>query len=224
MVPSGPSNKPPGTPSQVLNNALLKKGCRVLAAADPCLGRWIKAIGPLSFRPRPERFHSLCRAIIGQQLSNAAARTIHRRFLSLFAPARNPTPVRLLKLKPRLLRSCGLSEKKAFYLRELAAAFDGGHLQRRRLSKMGDEEIIELLIPLPGIGRWTAEMFLIFCLGRPDIFSIGDLALRAGAEKVAGRKLKDRELLARTAGWAPWRSVASLYLWKIAHWKDAPPG
>ena len=89
---------------------------------------------------------------------------------------------------------------------------------------MGDEEIIELLIPLPGIGRWTAEMFLIFCLGRPDIFSIGDLALRAGAEKVAGRKLKDRELLARTAGWAPWRSVASLYLWKIAHWKDAPPG
>ena len=208
---------------QVLNSELLKKGCRELGVADPALGRWIETIGPLSFRPRPGRFHSLCRAIIGQQLSNAAAQTIHRRFLSLFTPARNPTPARLLELKPRLLRGCGLSERKAFYLRELATAFDGGHLRQRRLSSLDDEEIIELLIPLPGIGRWTAEMFLIFCLGRPDIFSIGDLALRAGAEKVAGRKLKDRELLARAAAWAPWRSVAALYLWKIAHWKGTPP-
>ncbi|MFP6738115.1 MAG: DNA-3-methyladenine glycosylase 2 family protein [Planctomycetota bacterium] len=207
---------------QVLNSELLKKGCRILAAADPALGLWIETIGPLSFRPRPERFHSLCRAIIGQQLSNAAARTIHRRFLSLFAPARRPTPARLLKLEPRRLQGCGLSEKKALYLRELAAAFDGGHLRHRRLSKMSDEEIIELLIPLPGIGRWTAEMFLIFCLGRPDIFSIGDLALRAGVARVAGREMKDRELLEHAAAWAPWRSIASLYLWKIAHWKDTP--
>lgn len=207
---------------QVLNSALLKKGSLGLAAADPALGRWIEIIGPLSFRPRPGRFRSLCRAIIGQQLSNAAARTIHRRFLALFAPTRRPTPARLLELEPRRLQGCGLSEKKAFYLRELAAAFDGGHLRRRRLSEMGDEEIIELLIPLPGIGRWTAEMFLIFCLGRPDIFSIGDLALRAGVARVAAREMKGRELLEHAAAWAPWRSIASLYLWKIAHWKDTP--
>ena len=207
---------------QVLNSALLKKGSLGLAAADPALGRWIEIIGPLSFRPRPGRFRSLCRAIIGPQLSNAAARTIHRRFLALFAPARSPTPTRLLKLEPRRLQGCGLSEKKAFYLRELAAAFDGGHLLRRRLSEIGDEEIIELLIPLPGIGRWTAEMFLIFCLGRPDIFSVGDLALRTGVARVAGREMKGRELLEHAATWAPWRSIASLYLWKIAHWKDTP--
>ncbi|MEC8895454.1 MAG: DNA-3-methyladenine glycosylase 2 family protein, partial [Planctomycetota bacterium] len=78
------------------------------------------------------------------------------------------------------------------------------------------------LIPLPGIGRWTAEMFLLFCLGRPDIFSIGDLALRAGVTRLAGREMNDRELLEHTRAWAPWRSVASLYLWKIAHWKDSP--
>ncbi len=218
MAPSGPSNKPP----QVLDKALLKKGCRVLAAADPALGRWIKLIGPLSLRPRLGRFQSLCRAIIGQQLSNAAARTIHRRFLSLFAPSRHPTPARLLKLEPGVLRSCGLSTRKTFYLQELAAAFDDGRLRRRRLSGMADEDVISLLTPLPGIGRWTAEMFLIFSLGRPDVFSLGDLALRAGAEKLAGRELGDRELQVRAASWAPWRSVAALYLWKLAHWKDTP--
>ena len=207
---------------QVLNSELLKKGSRTLAATDPALGRWIEAIGPLPFRPRPGRFHSLCRAIISQQLSNAAARTIHRRFLSLFAPTRNPTPSRLLELSTRRLRSCGLSARKAFYLQELGAAFDSGHLQRRRFRPMSDEEVIELLIPLPGIGQWTAEMFLIFCLGRPDIFSVGDLALRAGVARVAGREMKDRELLERAAAWAPWRSIASLYLWKIAHWRDTP--
>ena len=96
-------------------------------------------------------------------------------------------------------------------------------LRRRRLAGMTDEDIIGLLTPLPGIGQWTAEMFLIFCLGRPDVFSFGDLALRAGAERLAGRKLEDHELLARAASWAPWRSVAALYLWKVAHWKDTPP-
>ena len=207
---------------QVLNSELLKKGSRVLAASDPALGRWIKTIGPLPFRPRPGRFHSLCRAIIAQQLSNAAARTIHRRFLSLFAPARSPTPSRLLELSTRHLRSCGLSKRKAFYLQELGAAFDTGPLRRRQFLQMSDEAVIELLIPLPGIGRWTAEMFLLFCLGRPDIFSIGDLALRTGVTRLTGREMNDRELLEHTMAWAPWRSVASLYLWKIAHWKDSP--
>jgi len=87
---------------------------------------------------------------------------------------------------------------------------------------MENEEVIELLIPLPGIGRWTAEMFLMFCLGRPDIFSMGDLALRAGIERVAGRKLNDEKVLERSRGWSPWRTVACLYLWKISHWKGEP--
>lgn len=209
---------------QPLNSDSLKEGARALSAADPVLGRWIETIGPLSFQPRPGRFHSLCRAIIAQQLSAAAARTIHGRFLALFAPGRRPTPARVLETRLLRLRSCGLSKKKAICLRELAAAFDTGPLRRRRFLQLGDEEIIDLLIPLPGVGRWTAEMFLIFCLGRPDIFSMGDLALRAGAERVAGRRLKDRELLKRARTWSPWRSVASLYLWKIAHWKTSPAG
>lgn len=209
---------------QPLNSESLKKGSRTLIGTDLALGCWIETIGPLSFRPRPGRFHSLCRAIISQQLSAAAARTIHGRFLALFAPTRRPTPARVLKARPQRLRSCGLSKKKAFYLRELAVAFDSGPLQRRRFLQMSDEEIIELLIRLPGIGRWTAEMFLIFCLGRPDIFSLGDLALRAGVERVAGRPLENHELLERSAAWSPWRSIASLYLWKIAHWEGEPAG
>ena len=209
---------------QPLNSKSLKKGARALGTADPALGRWIKTIGPLSFRPQPGRFSSLSRAIISQQLSAAAARTIHGRYLDLFAPSRRPTPMRVLATRPQRLRSCGLSEKKTSCLREIARAFDSGPLCRRRFTQMGDEEIIEALIPLPGVGRWTAEMFLLFCLGRPDIFSPGDLALRAGIERVAEKKLSDGEVLERTAAWSPWRSIASLYLWKISHWEGEPAG
>ena len=200
----------------------LKKGAATLARKDPALGRWIRLIGPLDFRPRPGRFHSLCRAIIGQQLSAAAARSIHGRFIRLFAPTRQPTPRKLLDIRPRRLKRCGLSEKKVLYLRELARAFESGPLRRRRFANMENEKVIELLIPLPGIGRWTAEMFLMFCLGRPAIFSMGDLALRAGIQRVAGRELSDEKVIERSCGWAPWRTVACLYLWKISHWKGEP--
>ena len=112
----------------------LKKGAAPLARKDPALGRWIRLIGPLDFRPRPERFHSLCRAIISQQLSAAAARSIHGRFVRLFAPTRRPTPRKLLDIRPRRLKRCGLSEKKVLYLRELARAFENGPLRRRRFA------------------------------------------------------------------------------------------
>ena len=202
----------------------LKKGAAALARKDPALGRWIRLIGPLDFRPRPERFHSLCRAIISQQLSAAAARSIHGRFIRLFAPTRRPTPRKLLDIRSRCLKRCGLSEKKVLYLRELARAFESGPLRRRRFANMENEKVIELLIPLPGIGRWTAEMFLMFCLGRPDIFSMGDLALRTGLQRVAGRELNDEAVIERSRGWSPWRTVACLYLWKISHWKGEPAG
>lgn len=207
---------------QPLTRDSLNKAASRLAAADPALGQWIRLVGPLDFRPRPARFPSLCRAIISQQLSAAAARTIHARFIQLFSPARRPTPRRVLGIHPRRLKSCGLSERKTFYLCELARAFENGPLKRRRLSGLGDEEIIAALIELPGIGRWTAEMFLMFCLGRPDIFSMGDLALRSGIERVAGKALTDDEVLERTHSWSPWRSVASLYLWKVSHWDGEP--
>ena len=202
----------------------LKKGAAALARKDPALGRWIRLIGPLDFRPRPERFPSLCRAIISQQLSAAAARSIHGRFIRLFAPTRRPTPRKLLDIRSRRLKRCGLSGKRVLYLRELARAFESGPLRRRRFANMENEKVIELLIPLPGIGRWTAEMFLMFCLGRPDIFSMGDLALRTGLQRVAGRELNDEAVIERSRGWSPWRTVACLYLWKISHWKGEPAG
>ena len=186
-----------------LSRDSLKKGAAALARKDPALGRWIRLIGPLDFRPRPERFHSLCRAIISQQLSAAAARSIHGRFIRLFAPTRRPAPRKLLEVRPQRLKRCGLSEKKVLYLRELARAFENGPLRRRRFASMENEKIIELLIPLPGIGRWTAEMFLMFCLGRPDIFSMGDLALRTGIERVAGQKLNDEKSSREAAGGRP---------------------
>ena len=106
----------------------------------------------------------------------------------------------------------------------LAEAFDGGDLARIRLSKLDDQEVIDCLTQLPGIGVWTAEMFLIFSLGRLDVFSVGDLALRNAVQRVEGRELSQRQIVRVAERWSPFRSVACLYLWQIAHWSEEPSG
>lgn len=202
-----------------LTRETLAEGTLALKQLDPSLCRWIETVGPVGLRRQRHQFGALCRSIIAQQLGSGAARAIHRRFVDLFTPAKAPEPAMLLALGARDLRACGLSRRKVEFLQSLARERLDGSLHRVKLSTLPDEDVIELLTRLPGIGRWTAEMFLIFSLGRLDVFSVRDLALRTAVERVAGRPLASLEVERRAARWSPYRSVASLYLWKVAHWK-----
>jgi DNA-3-methyladenine glycosylase II len=211
-------------PVLLLSSTTLEEGRAALRRSDPRLGAWIDRIGPVSLRRHRHRFGALCRAILSQQLATAAAATIHARFLAHFAPARFPDPARLLSLPDDALRTCGISAPKLRYLRALADEWQNGPLGRAKLGSLADGEVIELLTRVSGIGVWTAEMFLIFSLGRLDVFSAGDLALRTGLGRVEGRaELRPKESAALAARWSPYRSVASLYLWRIAHWDGALP-
>lgn len=205
-----------------LTRESLRQGANELRRRDPRLGSWIQRIGEVELRRHRHHFGALCRSIISQQLGAQAARAIHRRFVDLFFPMIKPDPARLLQMEPASLRACGLSERKAQYLRSLAGEFHAGSLARAGLGTLEDEQVIARLTLLPGVGRWTAEMFLIFSLGRLDVFSVGDLALRNAVERVVGRELKPRAIEKIAGGWSPYRSVASLYLWQVAHWPQDP--
>ncbi len=179
----------------------------------------MERVEPVNLRRQTYHFGALCRTIIAQQLAAAAASTIHRRFLALFAPDRNPRPKQVLATEHRRLRACGLSARKLDYLRALAHEFHDGRLRGARFGSCTDQRVKELLLPIPGIGPWSVEMFLIFSLGRPDIFSVRDLALCNAVQRVEGRSLTPAAIERVAQRWTPYRSVASLYLWKIAHWK-----
>ena len=209
-----------GTSSRRLTHETLDRGTRHLRRTDPRLGAWIDRIGRVDLRRHNHQFGALCRAIVSQQLAAKAAATIYRRFLELLA-TRYPKPREVLAQSESDLRACGLSTQKIRYLRALAEEFDDGSLRNVRLSDLSDEDVVRRLTVVPGVGVWTAEMFLIFSLGRLDVFSVGDLALRAGVERVeSSGSLTHEEILAVSERWSPYRSVASLYLWKIAHWRD----
>lgn len=202
-----------------LTRASLQEAAATLSAQDPKLGLWIERIGAVSLRRKRHHFGALCRSILSQQIAASAARTIHARFLELHGPAGRPDPERVLAWTDEELRACGISAPKVRYLRALAQEFHQGALRRVRFSTLEDAQVIERLTRVSGIGVWTAEMFLIFSLGRMDIFSVRDLALRNGVERVVGRPRTPAQIERRARRWAPYRSVASLYLWKIAHWK-----
>ena len=201
---------------KLLTRTTLEKGARALRRQDPRLGKWIDRIGPLALRRQRHHFSALCRTICSQQLGKRAAETIYGRFAELFAPGTRPSPERLLELSTRELRECGLSGRKVEYLRALAREFHEGRLGRMKFSLLEDRQIIDALVEVPGIGVWTAEMFLIFSVGRADVFSVGDLVLRKGVERVVGREMTHREIEEAAELWSPHRSVACLYLWKIA--------
>lgn len=203
-----------------LTRETLADGIRELRSRDPRLGRWMDRVGKIELRRQRHQFGALCRSIIAQQLSSTAAKTIIGRFLKLFEPASKPDPITLLAINDHKLRACGLSRQKLDYLKGIAREFRDGDLSRVRLGTLSDDEAVERLTRLHGVGTWTAEMFLIFSLGRRDVFSIGDLGLRSGVQRVEGRALTNAQILRVAERWAPYRSVASLYLWKIAHWKD----
>ena len=193
--------------------------CCHLSQADPVLGALIERVGEFELRPVPTQsmFAALTRSIVYQQLSGKAAETILGRVIALFAPRRFPTPRDLLAMPPKRLRAAGLSTAKTAALRDLAErTLDGTVPSMARIRRMSDEEIIERLTLVRGIGRWTVEMLLMFRLGRPDVLPLGDLGVRKGYGRTFGRRgLPEPAVVARRAErWRPYRSVASWYMWR----------
>jgi DNA-3-methyladenine glycosylase II len=193
--------------------------CRHLSEADPKLGELIARAGPFGLRPEPTQslFAALLRSIVYQQLSGKAAATILGRVLALYSPRRFPRPRDILDTPPERLRAAGLSAAKVAAVRDLAArTLDGTVPSMARVRRMADEEIVERLTAVRGVGRWTVEMLLMFRLGRPDVLPLGDLGVRNGFARTFGRRvLSDPKILSRRGErWRPYRSVASWYLWR----------
>ena len=190
-----------------------------LLGADPVIGAIVEAHGPLDQearrRGRPaDAYGALLRAIVGQQLSTKAARTIYTRLLGLYGD-RTPSPEELVGTDPERLREAGLSRAKGAYLRSLAEHVLAGELELDRLGELEDEEVSSQLTAVKGLGRWTADMFLIFHLGRPDVLPVGDLGIRRAVQIAYELEaLPAAAELDRIAEpWRPHRSLASLYLW-----------
>src|SRR3990167_4299115 len=186
---------------------------------DKYLGAFIKRHGPITHR-RPHRggaFQSLAEAIVYQQLSGKAAGTILKRFVALFPKTTFPSPEDVLKIKTEKLRSAGLSGQKASYLKDLAAKFKDGTINPKIFSKMSDAEIIEHVVAVKGIGEWTAQMFLMFTLARPDVLPTGDLGVQKGFQKLFGLKKKPspKQMQKLSEGWTGHRTVACFYLWRL---------
>jgi DNA-3-methyladenine glycosylase II len=195
----------------------LVEASEVLAQHDPQLAAVIATIGPPDIHPsRPKRTHfaDLARAICYQQLAGAAASAIHGRFEALFDGA--PTPEAVLAASVESLRAVGLSGSKTVSIRDLAQHVVDGDVLLDRVGRLSDDEIVRELTLVRGIGRWTAEMFLMFNLLRPDVFPLDDLGLQKGI-RVAyfkGRKVSVRTMKRLGETWRPWRSVATWYLWR----------
>lgn len=194
-----------------------RKSVRHLKRADPVLATIIEAVGPVRLQLRTEgtHFQALTRSIVFQQLSGKAAGTILSRFNDLY-PERSPTPEAVLATSDERLRSVGLSRQKIGYMRDLASKVVSGALPLDRVEEMDDEDLIAHLIQVKGIGRWTAQMFLMFRLGRPDVLPELDLGIQ-NAIKKAYRKRKrpmPKDVKKIGAKWSPYSSVACWYLWR----------
>jgi DNA-3-methyladenine glycosylase II len=187
-----------------------------LSRADPVMRALIKQVGPCALKPgaRGDHFTTILRAIVGQQLSAKAAETIFQRIAALHPNGRKIVPADILASPEANLRAAGLSNAKVVYVKDLAARVDGGELNFAKLIRKPDEDIINELVAVKGIGRWTAEMFLIFRLGRPDIWAIDDLGLRNAVKNLYAIEPTKPNLVAVAEPWRPWRSVASWYLWR----------
>lgn len=182
---------------------------------DKYIAPLVKKWGHCTIRVRVHKdyFESLCADIVSQQLSGKAADTIFERFRK--ALGGKITPDAVLKIDGQKLRDCGMSWGKVSFVKDLAQKTKNGELKTKKLRDLPDEEVISELVAVKGIGRWTAEMFLMFSLGRDDIFPVDDLGIKKGFEKVTGKKF-DKIKSAKFAqkAWAPYRTVASWYLWR----------
>ncbi|HEY3267498.1 MAG TPA: DNA-3-methyladenine glycosylase [Armatimonadota bacterium] len=185
-----------------------------LSAADPSLRALIERHAPCRLRPDENLFVGLLDAIVSQQLSVKASATIFARFAALYDGS--PLPEAVAETPDEPLRACGLSRAKAAYVRDLADHVRDGRLELERMDALSDDDVIAELTAVKGIGRWTAEMILIFHLNRPDVLPVDDLGIREGFKRTYGlpERPGPEEMQAIAEPWRPWRSVGSWYLWR----------
>ena len=187
--------------------------CAHLCKRDRVMKRLIPRFGEARLESRGDAFVTLARSIVGQQISVKAAQSVWNRFEAL---PRRMVPAQVLKLKVDDMRAAGLSARKVEYLVDLALHFDSGATHVEQWQRMDDEAIIAELVAIRGIGRWTAEMFLIFHLMRPDVLPLDDVGLIKGisVNYFSGEPVSRSEAREVAAAWAPWRSVATWYMWR----------
>ena len=194
-----------------------RKALAHLRQADPVLRKVIEQVGPCRLRPLTDgsHFEFIARSIIYQQLSTKAAATIHGRVQTLCGGVLSAEP--LSRLTDEALRGAGLSRQKLGYLRDLAARAADGSLDTRHFPDLPDEAITSQLVQVKGVGVWTAQMFLMFKLGRPDVLPVLDLGIRKGVQRAYRlRKLPDAKRIEKIAApWAPYRTVGSWYMWRV---------
>lgn len=203
--------------NQMMKNSKMKNNltpAQYLASADPILGAVIEKITLPKRAPAKNHFYALVRAIMRQQLSGRAADAIERKFLALFS-LRLPAPAQILAMPDMTIRSAGLSFAKISYIKNVARASVEGDIAFDHLRTLSDEEIIAKLTKIKGIGEWTAEMFLMFTLGREDLFSYGDLGLKNAMQRLykMRRHPSKQRALQIAKKWSPHRSLACRYLW-----------
>ncbi len=186
---------------------------RALARRDPVMAAVIRSRPGVFLARRGEPFLTLARAIVGQQISVKAAQSVWDRLLACVGEV---TPGKILETRRPALKACGLSGRKVEYIADLAQHFTDGSIHVHRWPEMDDEAIVAELVRVRGIGRWTAEMFLIFNLLRPDVFPLDDLGLQKGIRRsyFRNRKVSLRTMARLGETWRPWRSVATWYLWR----------
>lgn len=198
---------------QVITPDYWADACAHLSRRDRVMKRLIPRYGDACLQSRGDAFVTLARSVIGQQISVKAAQSVWDRFAAL---TRRLTPAAVLKLKVDDMRAAGLSARKIEYLVDLALHFDAGRIHVARWAGMDDEAIIAELVAIRGIGRWTAEMFLMFHLLRPDVLPLDDVGLIRGISinYFSGEPVSRSEAREVGEGWAPWRSVATWYMWR----------
>jgi DNA-3-methyladenine glycosylase II len=208
-----------GVPTR-MSEADVERARRLLMRRDPRLAPLIKRVGRcrLPDSRALEPYAALVRAILAQQLSSKAAETIYGRVVALAGGADRLTPEALLLIETTALRGAGVSGPKVSYLRDLAARVADGRLDLHALDEHSDEQVIEAITAVKGLGRWSAEMFLMFRLNRPDVFPVGDLGIVKGVQQLLGMKKRPAPstMLRAAENWRPYRSVAAWYLWRIA--------
>lgn len=206
-----------------LNQQLIKKAIKYLKSSDQVISNLINKFGPCAIQPAIDNpFHAIASSIISQQLSSQAARSIKNR-LFILQGENQFNPGFFLKIPIDDLRGAGLSRAKVEYIKGLALAIKKGSIDFSAISEYEDETAISKLVEIPGIGKWTAEMFLIFGLGRPDVLSVNDAGLKRGirTEYELNQNPTADEMIAIGESWRPFRSVASWYIWRSVDQKTA---
>lgn len=194
----------------------INKGLKHLKKVDEKMGRLIAEYEKPEFKKDSNYFEALVRAIVYQQLSGKAAATIYKRFKDLFPENKHPSPNIVMERSHEELRSTGLSNQKATYIHNIAKAFNTGAVPKD-IDTIGDNEVIECLTTIKGVGPWTAEMFLMFTLNRPDIFPLTDLGIQKGFQLFFQFDVlpSTKKMMEIAEAWRPYRTLASWYLWRL---------